>query len=94
MKVEKGGGGSILPAERGLDRLAGLKEGGAALEGSYQIVSVEDRARMVEVLSKEGQVLLVLVEEARPAVEELVEVCMVRRRPGRPSRPTEECADC
>jgi transposase-like protein len=47
------------------------------VEGSYQIASVKDRARIVEFLSKEGQVLLPLVdlvEEARLAVDELVEV--------------------
>ena len=47
------------------------------MDRSYQIASVKDRARIVEFLSKERQVLLPLVdlvEEARLAVDELVEV--------------------
>jgi putative transposase len=47
------------------------------VDRSYQVASVKDRARIVEFLSKEGQVLLPLVdlvEEARLAVDELVEV--------------------
>ena len=47
------------------------------MDRSYQVASVKDRARIAEFLSKEGQVLLPLVdlvEEARLAVDGLVEV--------------------
>jgi len=45
--------------------------------GSYRVAGVKDRSRIAEFLSKEGQVLLPLVdlvEEARLAVDDLVEV--------------------
>jgi putative transposase len=78
LKVEKGVGGSILPAGRDSHCLAGLREkGGAAMKGSYQVAGVKDRSRIAEFLSKECQVLLPLVdlvEEARLAVDDLVEV--------------------
>ena len=47
------------------------------MKGSYQVAGVKDRSRIAEFLSKEGQVLLPLVdlvEEARLAVDDLVEV--------------------
>jgi len=60
-----------------LTGLPDLEKGGAAVKGSYQIASMKDRARIADYLSKEGQALLPLVglvEEARLAVDELVEV--------------------